>query len=95
MKFYKGGQSMKVTLQSKKGVVDYEVNEFETNFNGRGFRLQKVNNEDHYNVFICNQGHDQDTCDCADATFRERRCKHIDAVRAILVAATQSSTNKE
>lgn len=79
---------MKVTLQSKKGAFDYEVKEFATNWDGRAFRMEKTDQGDHYNVFICNHGHDQDTCDCADATFRERRCKHMEAIRALLVAAT-------
>lgn len=76
-----------ITLQSKGKNQEYSIDEFPTDWDGRAFKFQKLGSNDHYEVFICNQGHDQDECDCADATFRERRCKHMAAIRAILAAA--------
>lgn len=83
-----------VTLTNPRGKQSsYRVTEFSASpeFNGRGFHYEKLDGDrSKYNVLICNAGHDQDTCDCADATYRERHCKHIAAVRALLVAAEQT-----
>lgn len=76
-----------ITLPYKGKNYEYVIDEFPTDWDGRAFKFQRLGRDDHYNVFICNQGHDQDKCDCADATFRERRCKHMAAIRALLVAA--------
>jgi hypothetical protein len=78
-----------VTLPYKGRNYEYHIDEFPTDWNGRAFTFKRFDRDDHYNVFICNEGHDKDKCDCADATFRERRCKHMEAIRALLVAASQ------
>lgn len=83
-----------ITLPTSRGKpARYLVSEFpiSRDFDGRGFHYEKLGGDgSKYNVLICNAGHDKDTCDCPDATFRERRCKHMAAVRALLVAAEQA-----
>jgi hypothetical protein len=77
-----------VTMTVNDKDFRYTVSEFSTDWEGRGFHYRKLdNNEEQYDVFICDHDPSNDICDCADATFRERRCKHMDAIRAILVAA--------
>lgn len=84
-----------ITLPSKGKFYEYHIDEFPTDWDGRAFTFRRFGCDDHYNVFICNRGHDKDNCDCADATFRERRCKHMEAIRALLVAAKNAEKTKE
>ena len=77
-----------VSLPGRGGNGRYLLHEFPIDWNGRGFQYEKLHDDRaKYNVFLSNEGCEHDSCDCPDATFRERRCKHIEAARAFLVAS--------
>jgi hypothetical protein len=52
-------------------------------FDGRGFTLRKDDGE-HYSCFIAANGQDSH-CDCPGGTYAHR-CKHVDAIRELIVA---------
>jgi hypothetical protein len=66
----------------------YTVNEFRTDWTGRGFRLEKVEGgsdkeETAYNVFCSRDG--SHVCDCKGFYYgKGKPCKHINAVLALI-----------
>jgi hypothetical protein len=65
----------------------YVVSEFPTGWIGRGFMLFKIGSAEEakdYNLFLCQRGAEGDSCDCADAIYRGRACKHLGAVRKLI-----------
>jgi hypothetical protein len=50
-----------------------------------GYRLQKFDGM----VYDIDASREQWGCDCPDATYRERECKHVKALRAALAVAGQ------
>jgi hypothetical protein len=61
----------------------YEVTVFKEEGGVAGYRLQKFNGP----AYDIDARLDQWTCDCPDATYRERECKHVKALRAALAVA--------
>src|SRR5262245_41180234 len=62
----------------------YDVREFPTGWDGRAFQLVKDSDKSVYDVFVARNGQD-DKCDCTGA-LQHGRCKHCDALRALIQA---------
>lgn len=74
-----------MTIAVGTEATDYVVTEFPTGWIGRGFTLFKVGADPKdYSVFVCQRGAEGDSCDCADAIYRGRACKHLGAVRKLI-----------
>lgn len=50
---------------------------------GRGWRLEKASDGAVYTVYLHGNGQDR-SCDCPDAVYRSRDCKHLEVVRDLL-----------
>jgi hypothetical protein len=65
--------------------TDYTVTVLRNQDRVTGYRLQKLDGT----VYDIDAGREQWGCDCPDATYRERQCKHVKALRAALAAASK------
>ncbi|MFQ3651079.1 MAG: hypothetical protein SNJ75_12155 [Gemmataceae bacterium] len=77
VRYHADRRVMTINLAGK--ATEYRVTEHDV-CEGRAFRLTRPNGES-YDVFL---GHNEDSCTCADAVFRQRQCKHHAALVALL-----------
>ncbi len=92
-----------LTQEVRKALVrtSYLLTCLESDLGGRAFQLAKVCTErnergdtvvsvsERYNVLLAG---DRSTCDCKDATYRNRECKHISALTALLAQGKLDAT---
>ncbi len=75
-----------MTIAERKNTTRYTVEEIyaDAGFDGRAFRLEKIESNDGYNVLICRnvRGH---LCDCAGFEYGNGKpCKHIGAIGSLI-----------
>jgi hypothetical protein len=63
--------------------TDYTVTSLQNQDRVTGYRLQKLSGT----VYDIDASREQWGCDCPDATYRERQCKHVKALQAALAVA--------
>ena len=72
-----------LTIEQGGKETTYVVTEFPTGHPGRGFTLVKLGGGA-YDVFCSHRSPAGDSCDCYDASYRRKACKHVAAVRKLV-----------
>lgn len=70
-----------LTIRVAGQVLDYDVAEFSTPWDGRAFHL-RCDDQSELDVFVCRQHH-ADHCDCVDFACGNR-CRHVGALRYLI-----------
>jgi hypothetical protein len=76
-----------MTITQGENATNYRVEAYASEIGGRAFQLTKEDEFGEpcecYDVLV---GGEADSCDCKDATYRSKQCKHHAALSALIKA---------